>query len=256
MKREYKRNPIKNGNIYLTNNFGEVEVINYVDYKNIEVRFLSSGSTTWVRGGHLKDGNIRDTYQPTLFGVGVVGNVPTTLNGKLTPVYNYWCGVLERCYSEKLHNRFPTYQGCTVQKSWLHLEVFKVWFDANYREGWEIDKDLLFKSNKHYSEDTCRFIPKSLNNLIKENRRLKKSKLPLGVTYSKDCTHNPYSAAVCTKDGRISLGNFSTKEAAFIAYKTEKLKRIHEVAQELWDKGDIDYPLFCALKSWEILPYE
>ena len=257
VKRKYIKSPISVGQKFMSISSGEVEVLSYKNYKMVEVLFLNSGAIKWVRGDHLKIGNIKDYYQPTVFGVGIVGDNVTTIDGKTTTVYNAWCGILERCYSEKLHIKRPTYKDCEVSEEWKRLDNFKVWFEDNHREGWEIDKDLLVKGNKLYSADTCRYVPKSLNNLIKENWKLNTKDLPLGVTHSIECTINPYIATVSLgEDKRIYIGSFPTPELAFSAYKVEKEAYIKTFAKKLFTGNDIDSTLYTALINYEVQPYE
>lgn len=48
------------GEIYKTDNWGDVEIIEYVDYKNVKIRFLDSGNISVKRSREIKHGNIRD----------------------------------------------------------------------------------------------------------------------------------------------------------------------------------------------------
>jgi len=255
--RKYTKSPIEVGQIYDSRFSGKVEVVTYLSIKEVQVLFLNSGKTKWVRGDHLKLGNIKDYHQPTVYGVGVVGDNVTKINGRTTTLYNAWVGILERCYSEKLHKLYPTYLGCTVSDDWKYLDNFKIWFENNYRDGWEIDKDLLLRGNKLYSAETCRYIPKPLNNLLKENWKLSTKGLPLGVTERYNCKSEPYNASVCLgRSQKVSIGNFRTPELAFSAYKYEKEKYIKDFAERLFTNGEIDHILYKALINYEVLPYE
>ena len=80
-----------------------------------------------------------------IFGIGVNdydGHV--RINGKIIKSYDVWHSMIERCYSKKSHKKRPTYIGCKVHKEWLYFSNFKKWFDENYIEGYELDKDILF----------------------------------------------------------------------------------------------------------------
>lgn len=79
--------------------------------------------------------------------------------------YEMWYSMLCRCYSEK----YPSYIGCSVCEEWLSLVKFKEWFDENYVDGWQLDKDLIHKQNKIYSADTCSFVPSKVNTFITES---------------------------------------------------------------------------------------
>ena len=80
-----------------------------------------------------------------------------------TKCYITWKHMLERCYSSKYHKTQPTYIGCRVCDDWKTLSKFKQWFDINYVEGFQLDKDIIDQTNKEYSPTNCMFVPKSIN---------------------------------------------------------------------------------------------
>lgn len=86
--------------------------------------------------------------------------------------YRVWRGVLQRCSGNLDNNRYPTYRGCAVCDEWRLFSVFKKWFDENYIEGYELDKDILVKGNRVYSPETCCFVPKEINVLFSKNKRV------------------------------------------------------------------------------------
>ena len=61
----------------------------------------------------------------------------------------FWTGMLERCYSQKLKQKHPTYIGCTCCSEWKYYSNFKKWFNENYYEfenckyEMNLDKDIL-----------------------------------------------------------------------------------------------------------------
>lgn len=78
--------------------------------------------------------------------------------------HSIWNGMRERCRSGK----------ATIDTEWENFENFYRFFKENYVEGWHLDKDLLSnKNNKIYSENTCVFIPQSLNSWITCFTRIK-----------------------------------------------------------------------------------
>jgi hypothetical protein len=85
-----------------------------------------------------------------------------------TKYYKTWIHMLERCYSDKFLEKYPTYKGCSVCPEWLYLSVFHAWMQAHdgYREGLELNKDILVFGNKVYSPQTCQFVSKAVNNLL------------------------------------------------------------------------------------------
>ena len=43
------------------------------------------------------------------------------------PYYGKWVNMLQRCYSELYHDKFPTYKDCTVCEEWKYFSKFKKW---------------------------------------------------------------------------------------------------------------------------------
>lgn len=107
--------------------------------------------------------SLRNRYTPTVYGIGFLGE------GKYrsrTKVYAVWTSMLRRCYAKELHEKYPTYIGCTVCEEWHNFQKFGEWFDANYVEGYELDKDIKVKGNKVYSPDTCLFVSPDANKIM------------------------------------------------------------------------------------------
>ena len=124
---------------------------------------------------NIKKGNLRDWLRPTICGVGVVGyKYKSSSNGKSLPHYSCWSSMLSRCYDEKFKTKHPTYKDCICSDNFKQYTYFYEWceqqkgfntFDENGAR-FELDKDLLFKDNKLYSEHTCIFLPKEINTLV------------------------------------------------------------------------------------------
>ena len=168
-----------------------------------------------------------------VMGVGIKdGKYPTRQGGKNTKEYILWKSMLERCYSEKVHVNHPTYVGCTVSDNFKHYAYFFEWCQTQIvfnASGYTLDKDLIIKGNKIYSEDNCLFLPQSLNKLLTK-RQLHRGGLPIGVTKS---SNNNYMVR-CKIDGSENyLGVFNTPELAFNAYKTFKEAHIKEVLKSI-----------------------
>ena len=100
-----------------------------------------------------------------VYGVGICDS-NSMENGQKSRCYSVWREMLRRCYDSKYHERKPTYIDCSVHQDWHFFSNFKEFYDTNYREGYELDKDLLVPGNKIYSKDNCRFVPKIINCLF------------------------------------------------------------------------------------------
>lgn len=182
-----------------------------------------------------------------VYGVGFdsVGIHRKTIKRKHTRAYKSWGRMLERCYSEKWHNKHPSYLGCLVDERWHDFQVFAEWFEQNYIEGFELDKDILKKGNKVYSPETCLFIPKYINTLIKTDL-VKANKLPRGIREN----NGKFEARCNIKGISKSIGRFNTSEEASTAYITIKEKEIKRVANE-W-QGRITKACYNALINYKL----
>lgn len=144
-----------------------------------------------------------------------------TIGKSQTKAYQKWSRMLERCFCPKLHAKQPTYKQCSVDNDWLIFSNFKKWFDANYIDGLELDKDLLKYNNKHYSPETCVFIPKHINTILNTNTA-RKGELPLGVTMNQ----GGYEAKYKVKGKSIFLGYYDDVLEATRAYANAKSRYI------------------------------
>ena len=52
---------------------------------------------------------------------------PAKVDGKPVKEYVLWQNMLERCFSEKLQTRYPSYKGCNVSDNFLHYSFFYDW---------------------------------------------------------------------------------------------------------------------------------
>ena len=163
---------------------------------------------------------------------------------------------MSRCYCDKFHVKCPTYKDCSVSDNFKYYPYFKEWcnnqigFNVLDDKGnhFELDKDLLIKGNKVYSEDTCCFIPREINVALIYNQT-KKGNHPIGVSYSK--VNNKFVVYVKKGEGsREYLGYFEDASVAFLAYKASKEAYLKELAKKWKDK--IDPRVYEALIGWEI----
>lgn len=167
-----------------------------------------------------------------------------------TREYSTWASMLNRCYSSKVHNRDITYQGCTVSENFKNFQLFAEWCNKQIgfgNDGWVLDKDILFKDNKIYSETSGVFVPQQINTLIIQ-RNCMRGDLPIGVTYYSPCCK--YVASIHKYSKHHHLGYYSTPEEAFYAYKKEKELHI-KLISNIW-KEKIDPRVYNSLQNWVV----
>lgn len=216
------------GEKWTTNEGYEVEIIEYFNNTDCTIKFEKGHILKGIWYKHLKSGTIKNPNHPSVFGIGYKGegNYLLSFKGKNTLCYTLWNNLLRRCYSEKSFIKHPSYIGCSVHPDWHNFQVFAEWFYENYKEDFDLDKDILVKGNKIYSPETCCFVPQEINILF-TNCKSSRGELPIGVIKH----YNRFQARVNINHQTICLGTFKTPEKAFQVYKKAKEKEIKDTAK-------------------------
>ena len=240
------------GKVFKSKSSGDFKILKYNDKKNVEIQFLKTGFETTVELGSIRNGKVKDRYLPSVCGVGVVGDkYPSKVSGRNTKEYEIWCSMLKRCYNDTYQKKNPTYIGCKVSDKFKSYEYFYEWCHKQIgfgNEGWHLDKDLLVKGNKIYSENTCVFIPREINSLLVKREALRGEHL-IGVYWNKKAS--AFIARVNKNKGRSEyLGLFNTEIEAFNSYKTAKEVFIKEQANKY--KSQIDPRAYNALMNYTV----
>ena len=240
------------GKICKSKSSGDFKVLKYNGNKDVEIQFLKTGYETTVELTNIKKGEVKDPYSQSVYGVGILGTkYPPSINGIRTKEYTLWCSMLQRCHSDVLKKRCPTYEGCEVSDKFLYYEYFYEWCHGQigfYNEGWHLDKDLLIKGGKVYSESTCVFLPPEINSLLIKCTATRGKHL-IGVSWNKKA--NAFESRVSKSTGkREYLGSFNTELEAFNSYKQAKESFVKEQANKWRDK--IDDRAYNALMNYEI----
>ena len=174
---------------------------------------------------------------------------------KILKEYDLWRSLIARC-SQKIWDKHPTYKGTHFSDNFSNYSFFYEWcqthagFCNKDEKGryWHLDKDLLIKGNKLYSEDTCVFLPTELNKLLtkRDNQR---GDFPVGVSWDKSTKK---FQANCNKGGgkQQYLGLFSTPQEAFQAYKEHKEAYIKSLAEKY--KDQLDPRAYEALLNYQV----
>ena len=148
----------------------------------------------------------------------------------LCTYYSSWTHMLERCYSKKYLESYPSYIGTSVSSEWLYASEFKKWMEQQDHEGKCLDKDIIVRGNKLYSPDKCAFVLPATNSFVTASDA-SRGDYPIGVHLSKRkgrykaYCRNPFS------EKQEHLGYFSTPGEAHEAWR----KRKHELAQLVAD---------------------
>lgn len=200
-----------------------------------------------------------------LYGIAVndFDKVTDSTTGKQIPEYVLWTGMLKRVYCKKYQSKTPTYIGSSICSDWHTLSKFvsdisklRNYSDAISNKGWVLDKDILSKGNKHYSLDTCAFVPVEINSFFGNAVKYKNGngELPVGVYFDRNPRKNPYYTMISfTEDGerkREYLGCYKTPEEAFNVYKVRKETICKQLAEKY--KEVIDDRVYKAMINYEV----
>ena len=240
------------GKVCKSKSSGDFKIVKYNDSKDVEIQFSKTGYEATAELGNIRNGCVKDQYAPSVFGVGILGTkYLTTINGRTTKEYELWTHMLQRCYSNTLKKKQPTYEGCAVSENFKYYEYFYDWCNKQIGFGnkdWHLDKDLLIKGNKVYSENTCVFLPHEINQILVK-RTASRGEHLIGVSWDK--TNKAFKAQVNKNKGKPeNLGYFKTEIEAFNSYKTAKESFIKEQAEKWKDK--IDERAYNALMKYEV----
>ena len=157
--------------------------------------------------------------------------------------YEAWRNMLERCYSKKYLESYPSYIGTSVCSEWLYATAFKKWMEEQDWNGKCLDKDIIVPGSKLYSPKTCAFVLNATNLFVTASDA-SRGEYPIGVHLYK---HTGKYQALCQNlfTGKNEhLGYFLTPEEAHEAWR----KRKHELAQ-LVAATESDPRIVAALKK-------
>lgn len=243
---------VKVGDVGSNNKGLQYEVVKYVTRFEVYVRFAKTNNIQKTTTMSIKEGYVRDCMSPSVAGVGFLGrSVSNKLSRLERTLYSLWRGMIYRCYDERSLSRAKneSYNYCKVHKDWHNFSNFYKWASLHYKEGLELDKDLLIKGNKVYSEDTCVFLTPRLNKIMLNNSK-GRGTTPLGSSFEADTQSYRVRYSAEGKDKHV--GRFDCPIEAFNAYKEVKEKHIQAMATEDYNLGLISEVVYKALLKFKI----
>jgi hypothetical protein len=183
------------------------------------------------------------------------GKYLSARGGKPTNEYDAWHSMLLRC-TEKFWIKNPAYVGTTCSESFKSYTFFYEWCNKQTHflkrdskgNKYQLDKDILIKGNKVYSEDTCVFVPKRVNTILNKSKTIR-GDCPIGVFKNK---LGGRFIALCSdgNGGQTYLGTYATMKEAFQTYKTFKEALIKQVANEY--KEQLDSRVYAVLMCYQV----
>ena len=204
---------------------------------------------------HIINGCPMCAYERKRNGASKVG-INDVLNAKRYYSYFIWRGMIARAFGETTKKAQPSYKEVTVCEDWLTYSKFKQWFDDprnGYQKGYQLDKDIIRQGNTMYSPDTCCFVPREINSLLR--KRIGNNHNCDGIPTGVERVGNKF-VAILTANGRKSiLGRFENSDDAFECYRKAKEERIHNVANKYFAEGKITKRVHDAMLKYSITKY-
>ena len=189
--------------------------------------------------------------QGLFYGVGFRGGKHKGYDGNNQKnEYRLWMNVLKRCYSKWFSENRPSYNGCFMSDNFKSYDYFYEWCNNQIGfigDNFALDKDLLIKGNRVYSENTCVFLPRDINNAL-ILRKSKRGRFPIGVSFSD--RDNRFRAVLTMFGENVCVGYFKDVESAFNKYKEVKELYLKSLAEMY--KGNIDNRAYDALVNYEV----
>jgi len=237
------------------NKYGDFEVIEYKSKKEVTVKFCKTGSIKKTNSSACLKGLVKDLYHPSVVGVGFIGNTSSSIDGKVKNSYHVWRGMLRRCYQDTGESK--TYFGIVkVCESWFSFEEYEKWYNENYIEGYEVDKDFTSPLSRIYSPKTGGFIPNKINAIMGKKKyntiRIHKD-LPVGVSYH--IRDKKYTSQCWDGKKLQHFGYHENPEDAFLAYKVFKESIIKSIAKEYYKDNKISKEIYENLINYIVTPY-
>lgn len=164
--------------------------------------------------------------------------------------FSHWKDMITRATDGWYKEIKPTYKDCTVSENFKDFNYFHDWClqQVGYnKSGYELDKDVLIKGNKEYSENSCCFVPKEINMQFVKSNAIR-GDCPIGVTKVKST--GKYSTQVKRKRLVKYHSISGTVEEAFFKYKKVKEDYIKYLADVY--KDNLDEKVYKALYAYEV----
>lgn len=249
---------MRGDNSYIGQKFGKLTILSEVepikdsngDTRRVvqvicECGNISKKKLKYIKSGDTASCGSNKCRKKLVYGWGVNDvDYPVTryeeVNGKLKqvwtcPYYKKWIKMLERCLGAKFQEKFPTYNGCTVEEDWKYLSNFIEWVDEQPNKDWQncdLDKDSLYSGNKHYGPETTVFVSVKVNQFIKDRGR-DRGDYMIGVCYCPDNNRKvPYMSRCSDPFGNNNhVGYYETELEAHKVWQAKK----HEYACQLAD---------------------
>jgi hypothetical protein len=193
----------------------------------------------------IKSGQIKHPLDRTVYSRGFLG-VGSYTYEENKHRSDCWRAMFKRCYSG--NDFYVKYANLEVCELWFNFQNFAEWYDINYSEGYDLDKDLKSSEKFNgYSPETCVFLPHDLNKRLSHQYKTVPTK-----------ERHKYRAKVSFKGEHFELGRYLDWSSALyfqVAAKFAMLEQEirgmfgNDFVEKYWNQSRFDV---CLQRSYEI----
>jgi hypothetical protein len=227
------------------------KVIEMVSKTQVLVEFDTGNREIFYIVNIARD-EFKNPMAPSMLGRGFMGKKYL----KRSPFQPLWNNMMYRCYASDISEKYKTYSEIEVDPSWYNFSVFESWCisshpDLNNLKDYQLDKDL--KSGVMYSENTCVWLPRKLNQFINCEKARPNSKTGvIGVSpIFRKGSFCKYEVRGADRDGkRAVIGYTESLIHGEELYFNFKKKELNFLAQKYYDDGVIDLPTLDLLLNF------
>ena len=158
-------------------------------------------------------------------------------------IFKSWKWMLRRVFIDK------GYEDCKIQEDWLLFSNYFNWYVQNIpnsNQNYVIDKDLLSNGRSCYSENTCLFVPKRINDIISK-APAKKSTSLIG-TYLDNSRSPSRWQGYYTINGKRDMKSFSSEYEAHSHWRLGCISNIKREIDKI-SSGDYGNLSNCIVKE-------
>lgn len=94
---------VKIGGVYSSRAYGDFEVLEIKNWRNVKIMFVLTGTVKITRACHVLSGSVKDNYFPSIFGEGYLGEIENCTKA----FYKRWFAMMVRCYGDPTGEKFP-----------------------------------------------------------------------------------------------------------------------------------------------------
>lgn len=210
------------GLIYPTKSGGNIEIIEYVNHKNVKIKFIDGGEFRKVTLMEIRRGILKNNFKASVSNFGYLGGEIIDKKAHVA-----WTSLISKYINT-----------CGIYEEWSNYQNFAKWHKENYNfktmQGWVLCTNILEKESNKCGKSNCYYLPLKLSNQLKEIQGFHKR-----------------------KDGNISskflnkhLSYHRTKEEAINNTKLVKKEFIINVANEY--KNIFSEELYNKILNYEI----